>query len=80
VGPQHLEAQLKGLKALTNYTVEVKAINQAYESPSSLTIGFSTPEGSKFFQLAYKTNKIIAKQKSVLTHQFIKPLIQPPNF
>lgn len=47
VGAQELEAQLKNLKALTNYTVEVRAINQDYEGPGSLTISFSTPEGRK---------------------------------
>ncbi|KAI6175506.1 Neuroglian [Aphelenchoides bicaudatus] len=45
VGAQNLSAQLKGLKALTNYTVEVRAVNGQYESPSSFTIQLSTPEG-----------------------------------
>ncbi|KAI6224569.1 hypothetical protein M3Y95_00766900 [Aphelenchoides besseyi] len=45
VGPQHIQAQLNDLKALTNYTMEVRVVNEAYESPSSLTISFTTPEG-----------------------------------
>ena len=45
VGPQHLKAQLNGLKALTNYTAEVRALNEFYESPPSFTIIFTTPEG-----------------------------------
>ncbi|CAD5224223.1 unnamed protein product [Bursaphelenchus xylophilus] len=45
VGPERLKAEIGGLNAMTNYTVEVRAINERHESSSSLPANFLTPEG-----------------------------------